>query len=216
MYSICRKLKSLKNKFTATAEKLQEGCMPLNKKIIVIISVLLVAIACSLVVWQFYRYEATVLSLTYEASPITSSPISGVTYSWEAKAYSARIFGNSPFNGEGYVHRERIMSENRFTNMEFQNLNVSVRLRLQITNATGYMLCDETLDNTDGSDRQLIFEFKPDAVKAGNTLQIRVTLNLNVNYNYGAGGERKQFTLQKEWTQTIQVQQAEPEKGVVF
>jgi len=188
----------------------------LNKKIVVAISIALVALASSLLVWQFYRYESTVLSLTYEANPTTASPLSGANYSWEAKAYSARIFGNSPFDGKGYVHRERITSENRFRNTEFHNLNLSLRLRFQIANATGYMLCNETLDNTDGCDRQVTFEFKPEAAKAGNTLQIRITLSLNVNYNYGAGGEHMQFTLQKEWTKTIQIQQTEPKTGVIF
>jgi hypothetical protein len=188
----------------------------LKKKIVAAISMALVALASSLLVWYFYRYDTTVLSLTYEANPITSSPLSGANYSWEAKAYSARIFGNSPFNGKGYVHRERITSENRFRNTEFHNLNVSLRLRFQITNTTGYMLCNKTLDATDGCDRQVTFEFKTEAAKAGNTLQIRVTLSLTVNYNYGAGGEHMQFTLQKEWTKTISVQQTEPKTGVIF
>ena len=174
------------------------------------ISIALIALALSLSVWYFYRYESTVLSLSYEANPITSSPLSGANYSWEVKAYSARIFGNSPFDGKGYVHRERITSENRFRNTEFHNLNVSLRLRFQITNATGYVLCNETLDTTDGCDRQVTFEFKSEAVKAGNTLQIRITLSLKVNYEYGADRESKQFTLEKEWTKTIQVQKAEP------
>ena len=188
----------------------------MNKKIVVAISIALIALALSLLVWQFYRYESRVLSLTYEANPTTASPLSGANYSWEAKAYSARIFGNSPFDGKGYVHRERITSENRFRNTEFHNLNLSLRLRFQIANATGYMLCNETLDNTDGCDRQVTFEFKPEAAKAGNTLQIRITLSLNVNYNYDAGGEHMQFTLQKEWTKTIQIQQTEPKTGVIF
>jgi len=188
----------------------------LNKRVVVVASIVLAALILSLVIWNFYRYDTTVLSLTYEANPITSSPLSGANYSWEAKAYSARIFGNSPFNGEGYIHRERIMSENRFQNTEFHNLNVTLRLRFQITNASGYVLCNKTLDNTDGFDRQVTFEFKPEATKAGNTLQLRITLSLNVNYNYGTGGEPKQFTLQKEWTKTIQVQQTEPETGVIF
>ena len=108
------------------------------------------------------------------------------------------------------------MSENRFRDTEFHNLNVTLRLRFQITNATGYVLCNQTLDNTDGFDRQIVFEFIPETAKVGNTLQIRITLNLNVNYNYGVGGEPKQFTLQKEWTKTVQIQQAEPEIGAVF
>jgi len=183
---------------------------------VVAAAIMLAALVLSLLVGYFYRYDTTVLSVTYKANPITSSPLSGADYSWEAKAYSARIFGNSPLNGEGYVHRERIMSENRFRNTEFHNLNVTLRLRFQITNATGYVLCNETLDNIDGYDRQVIFEFKPDGVRAGNTLQIRIMLSLNVNYDYGVGGEPKQFTLQKEWTKTVQVQQAEPKTGVVF
>jgi hypothetical protein len=188
----------------------------LKKKIVVAISIVAIALVSSLLVWHFYRYETTVLSLTYEANPIIASPLSGVNYSWEAKAYSARIFGNSPFDGKGYVHREKIMSENRFTNTEFHNLNVSLRLRFQITNATGYVLCNKTLDITDGFDRQVTFEFKPETAKAGNTLQIRVSLGLSLNYNYGTGGERMQFTLQKEWTKTIQVQQTEPKTGAIF
>lgn len=177
----------------------------MNKKIVVTISIVSIVLALSLLVWYFYRYDATVLSLSYEASPTTASPLSGANYSWEVKAYSARIFGNSPFDGKGYVHRERITSENRFRNTEFHNLNVSLRLRFQIANATGYVLCNETLDSTDGCDRQVTFEFKPEAVKAGNTLQIRITLSLNINYEYGADREGKQFTLEKEWTKTIQV-----------
>ena len=188
----------------------------MKKKAVVTAAIVLAALILSLSVWYFYRYDATVLSLTYEANPITSSPLASANYSWEAKAYSARIFGNSPLNGEGYVHRERIMSENSFRNTEFHNLNVTLRLRFQITNATGYVLCNKTLDNTDGSDRQIVFEFKPETAKTGNALQIRITLTLNVNYNYGEGGEPKQFTLQKEWTKTIQIQQAEPETGTVF
>jgi len=188
----------------------------LKNKVVVAISIVLAASILSVLVWNFYRYEATVFAFSYEANPITSSPLSGANYSWEVKAYSARIFGNSPFDGEGYVHRERIMSENRFRNTEFHNLNVTLRLRFQITNATGYMLCNRTLDNTDGGDRQVIFEFKPEVTKAGDTLQIRIRLSLNVNYNYGVGGELKQFTLQKEWTKTIQVQQTEPVTGVIF
>ena len=188
----------------------------MKKKVVIAAAIVLAALILSLSVWYFYRYDTTVLSLTYEANPITSSPLSGANYSWEAKAYSARIFGNSPLNGEGYVQRERVMSENRFRNTEFHNLNVTLRLRFQITNATGYVLCNQTLDNTDGFDRQIVFEFKPETAKAGNMLQIRIALNLNVNYNYGVGGEPKQFTLQKEWAKTIQIQQAEPETGTVF
>ncbi|UCE96395.1 MAG: hypothetical protein JSV51_01965 [Candidatus Bathyarchaeota archaeon] len=188
----------------------------MNKSIVVVASIVIASLVLSLVVWNFYRYDTTVLSLTYEANPITSSPLSGANYSWKAKAYSARIFGNSPFNGERSIHRERIMSQNRFQNTEFHNLNVTLRLRFQITNATGYLLCNKTLDSTDGCDRQVTFEFKPEATKAGNTLQLRITLSLNVTYNYGAGGEPKQFTLQKEWTRNIQVQQIEPETGVTF
>ncbi len=188
----------------------------LKKRIVVAVSVVLVALIASLLVWFVYRYDTTVLSLSYEANPIISSPLSGANYSWEAKAYSARIFGNSPFDGKGYVHRERIMSENRFQNIEFHNLNVSLRLRFQITNATGYVLCNETVYIADGFDRQIRFEFKPEAAKAGNTLQIRVTLSLGVNYNYGVGGEPQQFILQKEWIKTIQVQQTEPKTGVAL
>lgn len=189
----------------------------MNKKIVAIVALLVLVVAISSVsLWFFYRYEATVLSLTYEADAIMSSPLSGANYSWVAKAYSARLFGSAPFDGKGYVHRERITSENRFMHAELHNLNVSLRLTFQITNGTGYMICNETLENTDGCDRQIAFEFKPDALKAGNTLQIRITLNLNVNYNYGAGGEHKQFALQKEWTRTIQVQQTEPEIGDSF
>lgn len=188
----------------------------LKTKVVAVASVALAALILSFLVWHFYRYDTTILSLTYEANPITSSPLSGTSYSWEAKAYGARIFGNSPFTGEGYVHRERIMSENRFRNTEFHNLNVSLKLRFEIANGTGYVLCNKTLDSTDGCDRQIIFEFKPEMASAGNTLQIRITLHLNVNYNYGAGEEPKQFTLQKEWTKTIQVHQAEPEIGAVF
>lgn len=189
----------------------------MDKKIMVIAALIVVVVLiASVSFWFFYRYEATVLSLTYEADAIMSSPLSGANYSWVAKAYSARLFGSAPFDGKGYVHRERITSENRFMHTEFHNLNVSLRLTFQITNGTGYMICNETLENTDGCDRQITFEFKPEALKAGNTLQIRITLNLNVNYNYGAGGEHKQFALQKEWTKTIQVQQTEPEIGDSF
>jgi hypothetical protein len=189
----------------------------MNKKFVVAISVVLIALGSFLAVWYFYRYDAGVLSLTFETSPVMSSPLSGANYSWEAKAYSVRNFGNSPFDGEGYVHRERVTSENRFRYTEFHNLNVSLRLRFQVTNATGHLLCNETLECIDGRDRQVIFEFKPESVKAGNTLQLRIMLNLNVKYNYGSvGGELEQFTLQKEWTKTIQVQQTEPKTGVTF
>lgn len=188
----------------------------MKNKAVVAISIVLAASILSVLVWNFYRYETTVLAISYEANPATSSPLSGADYSWEAKAYSARIFGNSPFEGEEYVHRERITSENRFRNAGFHNLSVLLRLRFQITNATGYMLCNRTCDNADGCNRQVIFEFKPEAAEAGNTLQIRITLNLNVNYNYGAGGEHMQFTLQKEWTKTIQVQQTDTSTGVIF
>ena len=189
----------------------------MNKKIVAIVAiVLIVVLISSVLLWFFYRYEATVLSLTYDASPIMSSPLSGANYSWVAKAYSVHSFGGAPFDGKGYVHRERVTSENRFMHAEFHNLNVSLRLTFQITNATGYMICNETLENTDGCDRQISFEFKPDVLKAGNTLQIRITMNLSVNYNYGAGEEHKQFSMQKEWTRTIQVQQTEPETGDSF
>lgn len=189
----------------------------MNKKTVIVISVALTVLISSLLIWYLFRYDATVLSFTYQTNPTTSSPLSGAEYSWEVKAYSARNFGNSPFDGEGYVHRERITSENRFRQTEFHNLNVSLRLRFQITNTTGYLLCNRTLETTDGCDRQVVFEFKPEAVKAGNTLQMKIVLSLNVEYNYGAtGGERMQFTLQKEWTKTIQVQQSEPETGTTF
>lgn len=189
----------------------------MNRKVIIAISVVLIAVVSFSAVWYLYRYDAGVLSLTFETSPVMSSPLSGANYSWEAKAYSVRTFGNSPFDGEGYVHRERVTSENRFRYTEFHNLNVSLKLRFQVTNATGYLLCNKTIEITDGCDRQLVFEFKPESLKAGNTLQLRIMLNLNVKYNYGSvGGELKQFTLQKEWTRTIQIQQAEPETGTAF
>ncbi|NWG11213.1 hypothetical protein HXY33_05640 [Candidatus Bathyarchaeota archaeon] len=189
----------------------------MNRKIIAVAALIVVVVlVASLSLWFLYRYDATVLSLTYEATPITSSPLSGVNYTWVAKAYSVRLFGNAPFDGKGYVYRERVTSENRFRRAEFQNLNASLRLRIQITNQTGYMICNETLENTDGCNRQIILEIKPEHLRVGSTLQIRITLNLNVNYNYGAGGEPKQFTLQKEWTRTIQVQQTEPPTGDVF
>jgi len=189
----------------------------MNKKILTAISVTSIVLISSLLIWSLFRYDATALSLTFQASPVISSPLSGADYSWEAKAYSIRNFGNSPFEGKGYVHRERTASENRFRYTEFHNLNVSLRLRFQVSNATGHMLCNVTLNFTDGCDRQIVFEFKPEAARSGNTLQLRITLNLNVNYNYGsADGEQKQFTLQKEWTKTIQVQPTEPESGTVF
>ena len=190
----------------------------MNRKILALVSIVLVATvaSASLLIWSFYRYEKTVLSLTYETDPIISSPLSGANYSWEAKAYSSRVFGNSPFDGNGYLHRERIMSENRFRYSEFHNLNASLRLRFEIANATGHVLCNETLDTTDGCDREVVFEFKPDPVRAGSTLQIRITLSLNMHYEYGTGRESKQFTLEKEWTRTIQIQQAEPATGEQF
>jgi hypothetical protein len=188
----------------------------LNKKILIATSIALIVLASALLGWYLYRYDTTVITFSYEATPIMTSPLSGTDYSWEAKAYSARIFGNSPFNGEGYIYRERSISENRFQHTEFQNLNISLKLRLQIKNATGYMLCNKTLNFTDGFNKQITFEFKPDGLKAGSTLQIKITLNLNVKYNYGESGEPKQFTLQKEWTKNIQVQQTEPEQGITF
>ncbi len=189
----------------------------MNKKILTAISIASIALISSLLVWSLLRYEATALSLTYQTYPVMSSPLSNAEYSWEVKAYSVRNFGNSPFDGNGYVHRERITSENRFRYTEFHNLNVSLRLRFQVTNATGYLLCNKTIEIRDGCDRQNIFEFKPEAAKFGNTLQLRITLNLNVNYNYGdTDGEQKQFTLQKEWTKTIQVQSVEPQTGTTF
>lgn len=189
----------------------------MNKRLVVAISVVLIAVAAFSAVWYLYRYDAGVLSLTFDTHTATASPLSGANYTWEAKAYTVRNFGNSPFDGEGYVHRERIMSENRFRYNEFHNLNVSLRLRFQATNATGFLLCNRTLEITDGCDRQVIFEFKPESLKAGNTLQLRIMLNLNVKYNYGsASGEIKQFQLQKEWTKTIQIHEAEPETGTTF
>lgn len=183
----------------------------------VAISAVLVVLISASLVWYFYRYDATVLSLSYKANPVMASPLSGADYSWEARAFAVRVFGNSPFNGEGYVHRERITSENKFRNEEFHNLNASLRLRFQVTNAAGNLICNQTVDTKDGCDREVVFEFKPEAAKAGNALQIKVTLNLNVNYNYGgAGGQGMQFTLQKEWTKTIQVQQTEPQTGETF
>jgi hypothetical protein len=189
----------------------------MNKKILTAISVTSIVLVSSLLIWSLFRYEATALSLTFQTSPVVSSPLSGAEYSWEAKAYSTRNLGNSPFEGKGYVHRERITSENRFRYTEFHNLNVELRLRFQISNATGHMLCNVTLNATDGCDRQITFEFKPETAKSGNTLQLKITLNLTVRYNYGsADGEQRQFTLQKEWTKTIQVQPTEPETGTVF
>ncbi len=188
----------------------------MNKKIVAVALIVIIVVVAALSLWFFYRYEATVLSLTYEAAPIMSSPLSGVNYTWVAKAYSVRFFGISPFDGKGCVYRERITSENRFRHAEFHNLNVSLRLRIQIINQTGYAIFNGTLENTDGCDRQITFEIKPQHLRVGSTLQIRITLSLNVRYNYGAGGEPKQFTLQKEWTKTIQVQQSEPTTGEVL
>ncbi|MDH5461429.1 MAG: hypothetical protein OEZ29_05975 [Candidatus Bathyarchaeota archaeon] len=185
--------------------------------ILIAIAAALVALISSMSVWHFYRYETTILSLTYQANPIISSPLSGVNYTWEAKVYSTRVFGNSPFNGKGYVHRERITSENRFANHpEIKQSNISLRLRFLITNETGHVICNKTFQIADGSDRQFTFEFKPELAKAGNTLQISVSLNLNVAYKYGDGGEHKELKQQKEWTKTIQVQLAEPRTGTVF
>jgi len=189
----------------------------MNKKLLTAISVTSIVLISSLLIWSLFRYDATALSLTFQTNPVMSSPLSDAEYSWEAKAYSIRNLGNSPFEGKGYVQRERITSENRFRHTEFHNVNVALRLRFQINNATGHMLCNVTLNITDGCDRQIAFEFKPEAARPGNTLQLRITLNLDVNYNYGsADGEQKQFTLQKEWTKTIQVQSTEPESGTVF
>lgn len=190
----------------------------MKRKILALISIVLVAAvaSASVLMWTFYRYDTTVISFTYEAEPVISSPLSGANYSWEAKAYSARLFGNSPLDGNGYVHRERIMSENRFRYSEFHNLNVSLRLRFEISNGTGYLLCNQTLETTDGCDREVVFEFKPDPARAGNTLQIRIVLFLNVQYQYGTGMEGKQFTLEKEWTRTAQIQQSEPVTGEQF
>lgn len=189
----------------------------MNRKAIVAISVVLAAVFTVSAVWYLYRYDASVLSLTFETSPVMSSPLSGANYSWEAKAYSVRNFGNSPFNGNGYVCRDRVTSEHRFRYTEFHNVNVSLKLRLQVTNATGYVLCNETLEYTDGCDREVLFEFRPESVRAGSTLQLRITLNLSVQYNYGsADGDLKQYTLQREWAKTIEVRQTEPTTGVPF
>ncbi len=189
----------------------------MNKRILTVVSITSIVLISSLLIWSLYRYDATALSLTFQTSPVISSPLSGAEYSWEVKAYSTRNFGISPFEGKGYVHRERTTSENRFRYTEFHNLNVALRLRFQVSNATGHVLCNMTLNFTDGCDRQIIFEYKPEVAKSGNTLQLRITLNLTVNYNYGsADGEQKQFTLQREWTRTIHVQQTEPESGVTF
>lgn len=182
----------------------------MNKRLIVIASAVVLVVLLSLITWNFLRYEATVLSLTYETTPIMSSPLSDADFTWKAKAYSARIFGNSPFGAEGYIHRERTTSENRFRHTEFNSLNVSLRLQFQVTNATGYVICNKTLYASDGCDREITFEFKPEGAKAGNTLQIRIILSLNVNYSYGPSGEPKAFALQREWTRTMQIQQAEP------
>jgi len=207
----------MQNVYSELTGLLPNGKRAMNRKVIIAISAVLIAAVSLAAVWYLYRYDAGVLSLTFETSPVVSSPLSGADYSWEAKAYSARTFGNSPFDGEGYVHRERVTSENRFRYTEFHNLNVSLSLRFQVTNATGYLLCNKTLEITDGCDREVIFEFKPESVKAGNTLQLRIMLNLSVKYNYGSvGGDLKQFILQKEWTKTIQIQQAEPETGTTF
>ena len=55
--------------------------------------------------------------------------------------------------------------------------------------------CRLNLECIDSCDRQIIFEFKLEVVKAGNTLQIRIVLNLNVKNNYGSvGAELKQFS----------------------
>jgi hypothetical protein len=73
------------------------------------------------------------------------------------------------------------------------------------------------MELTDGRDRHMVFEFTPESLPAGSTLQLRILLNLTVRYNYGSvGGELKQFTLQKEWTKTLQIHQAEPETGTTF
>jgi len=188
----------------------------MNKRLMVVASAAVLIAVLSLLTWNFYRYETTMLSLTYETDPVVSSPLSGANFTWKAKAYSTRVFGNSPFGAEGYVHRERITSENRFRHTEFNNLNASLQLRFQITNATGYVICNKTLYTSDGCDMEITFEFNPEAAKAGNTLEIRIALSLNVNYNYGPGGEPKAFTLQREWTRTMQVQQAEPEAAEIF
>jgi hypothetical protein len=188
-----------------------------NKKHLAGILVVLLAAVAVVAVWYLYRYEAGVLALTFETTPLMESPLSGANYSWEAKAYTVRSFGNAPFDGQGYVHRERVTSENRFRNTEYHNLNLSLRLRFQVTNQTGYVLCNHTAEFTDGCDRQLTFEFKPESARAGNTLQIRIMLNLTARYNYGgAGGELKQLTLQKEWTHTIQIRATEPPTGTTF
>lgn len=190
----------------------------LHKRVLTVISIVLVVSVAlvSFMIWNFYRYETTVLSLSYETEPMMSSPLSDVNCTWQVKAYSSRVFGNSPFDGNGYIHRERVMSENRFRYSEFNNLNASLRLKFHVVNATGYMLCNETLDTADGCDREVVFEFKPDHAKAGSTLQIRITIFLNVQYEYGAGREGMQFTLEKEWTRTMQIQQSEPVTGEQF
>lgn len=188
----------------------------MNKRLMIIASAAVLVLLAALLTWNFYRYETTVLSLTYETDSVVSSPLSGAEVTWKAKAFSARVFGNSPFGAEGYVHRERITSENRFRYTEFNNLNASLQLRFQITNATGYVICNKTFYTADGCDREIAFEFTPEAAKAGNTLEIRIVLNLSVNYNYGPSGEPKAFTLQREWTRTMQVQQTEPEAAEIF
>lgn len=187
----------------------------MSKKIAILATVVITAVLISsMSLWFFYRYEATVLSLTYEATPIMLSPLSDSSYSWTAKAYGARLFGNAPFDGKGYVHRARVTSENRFRHVEFQNLNVSLRLRFQVTNGTGYVVGNETLESTDGCDREVTFEFRPEALQAGSSLQLKITLNLNINYSYGAGGEYKQFSLQREWTRTVEVHQTDSSTDV--
>jgi hypothetical protein len=188
-----------------------------NKKFLAAVLVVLLGAVAVVAVWYMYRYDAGVLALTFETTPLMESPLSGANYSWEAKAYTVRNFGNAPFDGQGYVHRERVTSENRFRNTEYHNLNVSLQLRFQVTNQTGYLLCNHTVEFTDGCDRQVTFEFKQESAQSRNTLQIRIMLDLNARYNYGsAGGELRQLTLQKEWTHTIQIQATEPPTGTTF
>jgi hypothetical protein len=190
----------------------------LKRKTLIAISAVLIAsaVSASLLIWNFYRYETSVLSLGYVTNPVMSSPLTDANYTWEVRAYSMRIFGNSPFDGQGYAHRERIMSENRFGYADFHSLNASLRLRFQITNSTGYLLCNETLQTSDGCDREMIFEFKPELARVGSTIQIRIALSLNVRYEYGAGRESMQFSIEKEWTKMIQIQQTEPAVGEQF
>lgn len=189
----------------------------MNRRIVAVVSIALTVLIAALMVWSLFRYDTTVLALTYEANPIMSSPLSDVEYSWEAKSYGTRNFGSSPLEGEGYIHRERVTSENRFRYAEFHNVNVALRLRLQIANGTDHTICNVTLDITDGCNRQIMLEFRPGTAEVGNKLEMRIVLNLSVNYNYGSvDGEQKQFSLQREWMEMVQVQQSEPKSGTTF